>query len=90
MRTRDGGLKILYGKPTLPTHPMPQTLMQDPPSAYSYSVASYHLHLGCLGSACNFMLAEAQGYLKGVVMSQLYVNFVSGSVHVHIAPGFYG
>ena len=27
--TRDGGLNIFYGMPTLPTHPMSQTLMYN-------------------------------------------------------------
>ena len=29
LRTRDGGLKIFYDRSTLPTHPVPQTLMHN-------------------------------------------------------------
>ena len=29
LRTRDGGLKIFYVRTTLPTHPVPQTLMHN-------------------------------------------------------------
>ena len=29
LRTRDGGLKIFYDQSTLPTHPVPQTLMHN-------------------------------------------------------------
>ena len=29
LRTRDGGLKIFYDWSTLPTHPVPQTLMHN-------------------------------------------------------------
>ena len=29
LRTRDGGLKIFYDRSTLPTHPVPRTLMHN-------------------------------------------------------------
>ena len=29
LRTRDGGLNIFYDRSTLPTHPVPQTLMHN-------------------------------------------------------------
>ena len=29
LRTRDGGLKIFHDRSTLPTHPVPQTLMHN-------------------------------------------------------------
>ena len=29
LRTRDGGLKIFYDRSTLPTHPVPQTLIHN-------------------------------------------------------------
>ena len=29
LRTRGGGLKIFYDRSTLPTHPVPQTLMHN-------------------------------------------------------------
>ena len=39
LRTRDGGLKIFYDRSTLPTNPVPQTLMHN---GYTLLVSSTH------------------------------------------------
>ena len=50
LRTRDGGLKIFYDRSTLPTHPVPQTLM--------------HNGLHCIFSYIPWALSEETGNLQ--------------------------